>query len=189
MFGPIAACEAFIFNAFNVSGRATRAEYWWVFLAQFLIYVVSITMDIWSLYVHGFAAIGFAGMLTPWLLLLFAVPTLTLTMRRLHDTGRSSFKIAVVLLPVIGLPLFGYYLVAGSDMDKNKWGEPRHPSGRVVTSAKTMSDGTASAQKHNPFASYAYLVNGEADPTPATLEARRAEISDYYRSRVLGQGA
>ncbi len=186
MFGPIAAFESFIFRAFNITGRATRAEYWWVFLAQFLIYCVSISMDIWSVYVHGFDEIGFSGMMTPWLLLLFAVPTLTLTMRRFHDSGRSSFKIAVLMLPVVGAPMFGYFLVAPSEPEKNKWGEPRHPSGRMVSVAP---DGTQGKQKHNAFASYAYLVNADVEPSPAMVEQRRAEISDYYRSRVLGEGA
>lgn len=60
------------------------------------------------------------------LLLLYAlvalVPSIALTVRRLHDTGRSGWKIFWGLIPYIGGFILLYFWVQDSQPNENKWG-------------------------------------------------------------------
>lgn len=68
------AFKRFWKNYANFSGRATRSEYWWWFLANFLITSVA-------------ALIPFLNIVW-WLATL--VPSFALGFRRMHDVGRSG---------------------------------------------------------------------------------------------------
>lgn len=75
-------------------GRAQRAEYWMFFLFNILIGVV----------------IGIVGVMAPTLanavlglyILGTLIPGIAVTVRRLHDTGRSGWWILIGLVPFIG---------------------------------------------------------------------------------------
>lgn len=186
MVGPFAALESFALNAFRLNARASRSEYWWPFLFQFIVFVSALLMDGWTVFVHGIDQITLWSLLSPWLILLTVIPQFTLTVRRLHDTGKSGLFLLIGLVPIVG-PLWLYFVLAmPSKPDENRWGNPPGMgwSKASASGAKGQAEG-----KHNPFASYAYLINGESDPTPETIEKRRAEVQDYYRNRVLGEGA
>jgi len=65
-------------NYFNFRGRATRAEYWWFFLAAQLISLISL--------------IPFVGGIISLLGSLFIIiPSISLGARRLHDIGRTGW--------------------------------------------------------------------------------------------------
>lgn len=68
------AFKRFWKNYANFSGRATRSEYWWWTLANFLITIVV-------------CLIPFAAVL--WCLVTL-IPSIALGFRRLHDVGRSG---------------------------------------------------------------------------------------------------
>lgn len=112
------------------SGRAPRAEFWWFFLAVFVIYILmSLVFGI----AVGFSAaggdepttgllgmFGAAGIfvLIFWLALL--VPIIAVQVRRLHDTNRSGWWIgAFYLLYVLYLVLMASMLgsVMGAALD------------------------------------------------------------------------
>ena len=78
------AFKRFWKNYANFSGRATRSEYWWWFLANFLITSVA-------------ALIPFLDIVW-WLATL--VPSFALVFRRMHDVGRSG---AWIFAPVAGV--------------------------------------------------------------------------------------
>jgi uncharacterized membrane protein YhaH (DUF805 family) len=71
------------------SGRARRAEYWWFVLAYVLAMVVAAVVD---------AAIG-TPVLEIILVLGAIVPTLAVSVRRLHDTDRSGWWLLLGLIP------------------------------------------------------------------------------------------
>ena len=75
-------------------GRAKRSEYWLFVLIHFLISVVlaalSSVVDEWLL---GVYFLYFLATL---------LPSLAVTVRRLHDIGRNGWYILVVLIPFIG---------------------------------------------------------------------------------------
>lgn len=102
-------CLTFKFATF--SGRARRAEYWWFALV----------------YVGAVAVIGGAGfaMEVPWLAVLlvpFLVPMLSVSVRRLHDTGKSGWSMLIALIPVVGPVVYLLGMTMDSAAGPNRYG-------------------------------------------------------------------
>jgi uncharacterized membrane protein YhaH (DUF805 family) len=74
-------------------GRASRSEFWWVFLFNTVVEAVLNTLEAIN---RGF------GVITALYGLAVLVPGLALNARRLHDTNRSGWWQLLVLIPVIG---------------------------------------------------------------------------------------
>jgi uncharacterized membrane protein YhaH (DUF805 family) len=89
---------------FEVSGRSTRMQYWMFFLIHFVLLVLAVVAD----YQLG----GFARPRSPQLpLTLFVVfvhviPAITLSVRRLHDIGKSGAWYLLNFVPFGGAVLF-----------------------------------------------------------------------------------
>lgn len=82
-----------VFSKYVVfSGRARRSEYWWFTLFTVLLYVVVAIID---------AVIG-NSVLFVIVALALLLPSLAVTVRRLHDTGRSGWWILIGLIPFVG---------------------------------------------------------------------------------------
>lgn len=100
-------------------GRASRSEYWFFWLATFIIGLLCGIVD-------GMIGIRFFSLL--WLLASL-IPSLAVGVRRLHDTGRNGRNILWPLLPVVGaIMLIIFYCQAS--LGPNKYGEG--PSGPVA---------------------------------------------------------
>lgn len=74
------------------TGRARRSEFWWFALFNFLVSIVVGVIDA----VIGSPVLGYIVALA------LLVPSLAVTVRRLHDTGRSGWWILIGLIPFIG---------------------------------------------------------------------------------------
>lgn len=98
-------------------GRATRSEFWWVYLFY----------DILAVYIITFISILLYGtdLLGNIFLLATAIPGFCLTARRLHDTGRSAWNMLWALLPIIGWIILIVYECQPGQKSANKWGKPR----------------------------------------------------------------
>jgi uncharacterized membrane protein YhaH (DUF805 family) len=91
------------------SGRASRSEYWWWALFSFIVYLVllvpayvlGITTSSDGGRTPGAAAIPLIILLVVFYLLMI-VPTLALTVRRLHDAGYSGWLALLMLVPYVG---------------------------------------------------------------------------------------
>ena len=112
---------------FTLSGRASRAEYWWFALASWLVLMLLCVM------MGVFAALykSEGGML--YLLLLFlpvlgilalVIPSVTVCVRRLHDTGRSGWWYMINFLPYVGGIVLLVLMCLPSDPDENEYGAP-----------------------------------------------------------------
>lgn len=87
-------------------GRAPRSEYWWFMLFQVIVAVATMIID-------GILGTMFINVLASLALLL---PTLAVTIRRLHDTDRSGWWIFIALVPLIGfIVLLVFYLQRGTE--------------------------------------------------------------------------
>lgn len=53
-----------------------------------------------------------------------ALPTISVTVRRLHDTGRSGWNYLWYLLPAFGFLVMLFLLVGESESGTNEYGEP-----------------------------------------------------------------
>ena len=106
-------------NYFNFSGRARRKEYWMFFLFQFIFALVAIVID----NVLGLAIkdVGYGPF---YLLLVLAtlIPGLAVTVRRLHDIGKSGWFILVSFIPLIGGIILLVFAVTGGDYGENEYG-------------------------------------------------------------------
>jgi uncharacterized membrane protein YhaH (DUF805 family) len=80
-------------------GRARRMEYWMFVLINFVITVVLILIDI---LIGTFSPQTGVGLLQGLYALAVLIPFITVTVRRLHDTGRSGWSMLIGLIPIIG---------------------------------------------------------------------------------------
>jgi len=97
--------------------RSTRSQFWWWVLWSMLINLVSGVLDI-SL---GMGEPGPINMLTS---LAMFLPTLALSIRRLHDIGRSGWWYLIVLIPLIGWIVLIVFFCTKTQEETNRWGAP-----------------------------------------------------------------
>ena len=102
------------------SGRSSRAAYWWWALFGFLAVLVGYVLD---------AVLGtmFIYLLVALVLLL---PNLAVTIRRLHDTGRTGWWVLIALIPFIGsIVLLVFMLLPSEGPNKHGTGPDTPPAG------------------------------------------------------------
>jgi uncharacterized membrane protein YhaH (DUF805 family) len=96
-------------------GRASRRAFWWWVLFWWLIDVAT------NLTLQGFGSSSIP-LLGLWLALL--LPSISVSIRRLHDSNRTGWWILIGLIPLIGwLALLIMYLNRG-DEAANRFGPP-----------------------------------------------------------------
>jgi uncharacterized membrane protein YhaH (DUF805 family) len=102
------------------SGRARRSEYWWWYLFVTLVYVIGGILDRAIGLTYSDLTIG-GGWIATIALIVFFIPNLAVSVRRLHDTGRSGWWLLIGLVPVIGFFVLLYFFVLDSEND-NQYG-------------------------------------------------------------------
>ena len=85
------------------SGRARRAEYWWFYLFTVLVGLASSAVD-QALNTAFDNEAGIVGALTSLALLL---PSMAVTARRLHDTGRTGWWMLLPVVPIVATVVVG----------------------------------------------------------------------------------
>jgi uncharacterized membrane protein YhaH (DUF805 family) len=106
------------------SGRATRAEFWWWALFQWLVSVAAGIVD--SIIASSANMTTFSGLqLLVGIALL--LPSLAVGVRRLHDTGRSGWWWLIALVPCAGIIVLIVFWVMESDQGENAYGAPSGP--------------------------------------------------------------
>lgn len=99
-------------------GRAARREFWMFFLVNLIVQFIVAFMDSTTNSVIG-NDVGILGIL--YTLAVF-LPYLSLTVRRLHDTGRSGLWVLIVLVPLIGLVVLLVLLALDGQPGENAHG-------------------------------------------------------------------
>lgn len=95
MMDPVTAVKTCFKKYFDFKGRARRSEFWW-----FALFVV-IVSSVLSYLAGRVPAIGYLGFAFG---LAVVIPELSALTRRLHDTNRSGWWVAL-----LGLCIAGYY--------------------------------------------------------------------------------
>lgn len=106
-------------NTFDFKGRATRSEFWWFTLFFVLAYIgvgildhfaVTPIVDLKDFFVADYLPLAYidpnVGLLTLLYRPVMAIPTLSVTVRRLHDVNRSGWYSLLWVLPV---PVLGWF--------------------------------------------------------------------------------
>lgn len=102
-------------NYATFSGRARRSEYWW--FALFAVIVGVVLEGLLAATKSPIFGILFAVF---WLAII--IPTLAVTVRRLHDTGRSGWWYFIILVPFIGGLVLFVFTLMDSQPQQNQFG-------------------------------------------------------------------
>lgn len=110
-YNIVSATRAAFSHYIDFRGRATRSAFWWAYLV------------FWG----GGAIVAAVGGKEGFLYTLYAVaialPFLGVTVRRLHDAGRSAWNILWYFLPLIGWLILLIMLCGDSQYGTNQYGE------------------------------------------------------------------
>ncbi len=91
------------------SGRASRSEYWWFVLFNFIAQVVAAILSENLSYAVAVALL---------------LPGIAVGVRRLHDRDKSGWWMLLIFIPLIGsIVLLVWYCQKGSESD-NRFGPP-----------------------------------------------------------------
>lgn len=106
-------------------GRSRRQEYWMFSLIQFLIifvgYIVGLVLTGIGI---GVAILGLCFIYS----LISLIPSLSVSVRRLHDTGKSGWFLLIGLIPFIGGLIVIIVMALDSDPGMNEYGpNPKFP--------------------------------------------------------------
>lgn len=119
----------------DFSGRARRSEYWWFSM-------FTTTISLFLGFVEGMMGVApdskyslFAGV---WCLAIM-VPSIAVTVRRLHDTNRSGWWFLISLIPIVGAIVLLVFLAKDSAPGRNRFG----PSPKVVSTGFTAAPAKA----------------------------------------------
>jgi uncharacterized membrane protein YhaH (DUF805 family) len=107
----------------DFNGRASRSEYWWFTLFQFLIGFVLVFV---TGKINGFSAVIFL-----WAVLALYVPAIAAAVRRLHDTDKSGWWYLVASVPYVGVIILLVLLALQGTSGTNRFGEDPLASGDV----------------------------------------------------------
>lgn len=103
----------------DFKGRARRQEYWMFVLINILI---SIALGV----IDGVLGLNFGedgnGFLSTIYGLIVFLPSLAVTVRRLHDYGKSGWWYLLILLPIIGWIILFIWLCKEGENGQNQWG-------------------------------------------------------------------
>lgn len=91
----------------DFKGRSARSEFWYFQLFCLLL----------SIFLH-FISQNLASLA----MLIVMLPNLAVSVRRMHDIGRSGWWVCIVAVPIVGLFLFLFWAIQDSDPETNQYG-------------------------------------------------------------------
>ena len=97
----------------DFGGRARRKEYWMFFLFNIVFASILGFIDAQT----GFGVLG--GLYS----LAILIPGLAVSVRRLHDIGKSGWMLLILLIPIIGAIWLLVLMASDSQQGTNKWGQ------------------------------------------------------------------
>lgn len=105
-------------KAFNFSDRSRRKEYWMFILATLIISIVLTIVDA----VVGLEIAEDVGILSTLFSLAIIIPSISVTVRRLHDIGKSGWWVLIGIIPIVGFIVLLVFTVKDSEPAPNAYG-------------------------------------------------------------------
>ncbi|MBO7747620.1 DUF805 domain-containing protein [Paenibacillus sp. MWE-103] len=100
-------------NYVGFTGRARRKEYWMFVLFNILVSIALAVVD---------GLLGSGRLLSGLYSLAVLLPTLAVTVRRLHDTGRSGWWYFIILIPFVGAIVLLVFVCLDGEPNDNQYG-------------------------------------------------------------------
>ena len=113
-------------NYVNFSGRSTRSAYWWWTLFQIIVAIVIAMVEGGGTSSVGNGSASFAynpGIIGLIWSLANLIPGLAVSVRRLHDLGKSGWNLLFALIPLIGAILLIYWFCQRGTVGANSYGD------------------------------------------------------------------
>lgn len=105
-------------NSFNFTERARRKEYWMFIL---ITSIISIALSIFETLV-GLEFTEDVGILSTLFSIILIIPSISVTVRRLHDIGKSGWWVLINLIPIIGQIVLLVFTIKDSTPGTNVYG-------------------------------------------------------------------
>ena len=106
------------------SGRASRSEYWWGYLG--LAITSTVLQILWMVGTIALLDFGQIAALPSLIALVgtigLLIPSITVTVRRLHDTGKSGWMALLIFVPCIGIILWLVWMIEDGQAHENTYG-------------------------------------------------------------------
>ncbi|MFY7810903.1 MAG: DUF805 domain-containing protein [Flavobacterium sp.] len=118
------AKKSHIDNFANFNGRARRSEYWYTVLADFIIQISVIIFAVILVLLSPelYPVSIFLYIIVVLYSLVVFIPGLAMTVRRLHDIGKSGTYLFFYFIPIAGPIILIIFLATDSEPGENKWG-------------------------------------------------------------------
>lgn len=161
--------KVFLKNYANFNGRASRKEFWLFYFMQYLYMTLGIIFFYILFFLVFFVALmknstGSSPSLFPVIMMIVVygaifllflpilLPSLAVTARRLHDTGRSGWWMLLGLVPLGGFVVL-FFLIQAGDKYPNEYGddpleqEYREYFGKIYPHLHQSHEGTNNNQE------------------------------------------
>lgn len=102
------------------NGRARRKEYWFFFLFNIIINIILATIDGVTGSFNPEIGLGLLGGIYT---LAVITPSVAVSMRRLHDIGRSGWWLLIAFIPFIGPIVLLVFMIKDSKPGQNQYGD------------------------------------------------------------------
>lgn len=120
----IEAYKRFFSNYVNFEGRANRAEYWLIVLWNVIITLFCLFLGAMMFSAQDFTSMGLGLFLIGIYNLVTIIPSISLTVRRLHDSNKTGWLCLIALIPYVGVLIVLVLTLLEGTEGPNKYGEP-----------------------------------------------------------------
>jgi uncharacterized membrane protein YhaH (DUF805 family) len=109
-------------NYTNFERRASRSEYWWFALFNLIVNIVTFVIDstLGTMITYDMGYVGFIALLA------LLLPSLSVSVRRLHDLGKSGWWLLIAIIPIvnfIGIFVILVFTLMEGEKQPNQYGE------------------------------------------------------------------
>lgn len=129
------------------SGRSRRSEYWYFGLFYLILYAAAAVVDVM---IGSFERTSGIGVCTAIVALALLIPSISVTVRRLHDTGRSGWWLLIGFIPLVGWIILLVFMCQDGEPGANRFGaNPKavSPLRSVVPAGPSKSWSTPQAKR------------------------------------------
>jgi uncharacterized membrane protein YhaH (DUF805 family) len=143
-------------NYATFSGRAPRSEYWWYYLVavtvELVLWVGAMVMsgDAYGTGADGDMLLSASVVLLLWLLFNI-LPTIAVTVRRLHDVGMSGWYYFLHLIPYVGSLILFVIMLLPSKQGSNMYGRTPGAEYRARSGAPSSALGGSRFGSPEPY--------------------------------------
>ncbi|HEV2515037.1 MAG TPA: DUF805 domain-containing protein [Devosia sp.] len=145
---------------FEFAGRSSRTQYWVYMLVMTALFFAALYVD-YELLGYFRRGVSSFGPLTLFCIFIHIIPNITVTVRRLHDSGRSGWWYWISLVPFIG----GIWLLVlmflgpdgygandyGDDPRESTWAAPRAKAVKLTRAQEFVAAMDARKRDRRPW--------------------------------------